>query len=251
MYHRFREARYDPFSLPIDEFRRQMEWIAQKGLAISLADLQAFLSRKKDLPDGSVLVTIDDGYYEVWSQALPILRRLGIPAVVFTTTGLIASDPCDHSKGGMASHDQRRLSWENLVALTTDGIVVGSHSWNHYSLGRLGRAEVRFEVNQSRKELENRLGLSVEVFAYPFGTRADFNPMTGEVLREARYECAFTAQHGAIESGADPYTLPRVKVEGGEWLWMFKLLLKGGLDSWAWIDRTLWWLQASKTSRRL
>jgi hypothetical protein len=89
------------------------------------------------------------------------------------------------------------------------------------------------------------LGTPVTSFAYPFGTRADYNEATAALLREAGYTCAFTSQHGAIAPGADPLTLPRVKVEGGEGMWMFQSLTRGGLDGWRWIDRTLWSLQAS------
>src|SRR6266540_2129203 len=58
MYHRFRDEPGDPYSVSISQFTRQMRWLAEKGLAISLSDLLAFLSGEKDLPDGSVLVTI-------------------------------------------------------------------------------------------------------------------------------------------------------------------------------------------------
>jgi peptidoglycan/xylan/chitin deacetylase (PgdA/CDA1 family) len=243
MYHRFREVPYDPFSVSIAAFTRHMEWLARRGLAISLADLQAFLAGQRDLPDGSVLVTVDDGYRDFWSQAVPVLRRLGIPAVAFIPTGEIVSDSCEGENVGEAGLDDARLSWEEVVALPSQGVTVGSHAWKHHSLGRMGRAQVYFQASQSRKELEARLRSPVVAFAYPFGTRADFNALTREVLREVGYACAFTAQHGAIRAGADPYALPRIKVEGGEGLWMFKLLVRGGLDPWGWVDRLVWRIQ--------
>ena len=43
----------------------------------------------------------------------------------------------------------------------------------------------------------------------------------------------------------DALALPRVKVEGGERMWMFRLLVRGGLDAWSLADRTLWRLQAA------
>lgn len=84
--------------------------------------------------------------------------------------------------------------------------------------------------------------MPVVAFAYPYGTRVDYNAMTEEVLDNAGYTYVFTAQHGAVAPGAelDRMRLPRIKVEGGEGLWMFKLLVHGGLDAWGWIDRFAW-----------
>src|SRR4029453_13085434 len=98
---------------------------------------------------------------------------------------------------------------------------------------------------RSRKLLEDRLGGAVVAFAYPFGTRRDFNPTTRQILHEVGYRFIFTSQHGAVRPGADALELPRIKVEGGEGMWMFRGLARGGLDGWALVDRTMWRLQAS------
>ena len=74
-YHRFRSCPRDPFSVDVQRFEEQMQWLADRHLAISLSDLEAFLAGRLVLGDGRVLVTIDDGYEEVGSVAVPILRR--------------------------------------------------------------------------------------------------------------------------------------------------------------------------------
>ena len=78
-YHRFRSCKRDPFSVGIEQFEAQMRWLAERNLAISLADLEAFLDGRLTLRDRVVLVTIDDGFEEISSLALPILRRYRIP----------------------------------------------------------------------------------------------------------------------------------------------------------------------------
>ena len=240
MYHRFRDAPYDPFSVSVTEFTRQMAWLAQQRLAISLDDLQAFLAGDQDVPDGAVLVTVDDGYRDLWTQAVPILQRFDIPAVAFIPTAEVG----DLASDGLP--DAQRLTWNEVCALPRYGVTVGSHAREHQSLGSLGRDQVYFQADQSRRELEDHLHTPVASFAYPFGTRADYNETTEEVVGNAGYRYTFTAQHGAIQAGAATYGLPRVKVEGGEGLWMFKLLVKGGLDAWGWLDRFLWRWQQSE-----
>ena len=130
-----------------------------------------------------------------------------------------------------------------LRELADAGVTVASHGWSHRSLGRMAADEARAEAELSRHALERLVGRTVTAFAYPFGTRADYSPATRAILERAGYRLAFTSQHGPIRPGADPLTLPRIKVEGGEPLWMFRLLVRGGLDTWRWVDRTLWRLQ--------
>jgi hypothetical protein len=88
-YHRFGSVPRDPFCVDLKDFDAQMAWLASQQRAISLSDLENFLSGKQDLPNGSVLVTIDDGYQSIYSGALPILQKYGIPCVLFLTVSAI------------------------------------------------------------------------------------------------------------------------------------------------------------------
>lgn len=241
-YHRFGDAPRDPFSVREDDFDRQMGWLSEQRLAVSLDEIEGFVAGTHTLKDGAVLVTIDDGAPSVRDRALPILRRHRIPAVLFVPAGELRGS-------GAAPQDAEgpdaRMTREHLVELARNGVTIGSHAWTHHSLGRMDPGAAREQAIRSRSALEDLLGTPVTSFAYPFGTRADYNGTTAAVLREAGYTCAFTSQHGAIEPGSDALTLPRVKVEGGEGLWMFRALARGGLDGWRWVDRTLWKMQAA------
>jgi peptidoglycan/xylan/chitin deacetylase (PgdA/CDA1 family) len=241
-YHRFGDAPRDPFSVGTDSFDQQMRWLSEQQLAIALEDVERFVAGIATPKDGAVLVTIDDGDPSVHEHALPILKRHRIPAVLFVPAGELVDGT---TPARAAASPDARMTREHLVELARNGVRIGSHSWTHHSLGRMPPAAAREQAIRSRAELENLLGTAVTSFAYPFGTRADYNDTTAAVLREAGYTSAFTSQHGAIEPGSDPLMLPRVKVEGGEDLWMFQALARGGLDGWRWVDRTLWRVQAS------
>jgi peptidoglycan/xylan/chitin deacetylase (PgdA/CDA1 family) len=243
-YHRFGNVRYDPFCVRLDDFEAQMDWIARQNLAVSLADIESFLAGEKVLPNGAVLVTVDDGFRSLYYGALPILKKYTIPAVAFITVSEIGTGS-GSTNTTTDDHTEAHLTWSEIEALAEAGIVIGSHAWTHRSLGKMSLDEVRKEAVHSREVLEKKLGLNVTAFAYPFGTRADFNESTAVILKESRYKFAFTSQHGSIWQKLDPLALPRVKVERGEALWMFRLLVSGGLDDWRWIDQTLWRLQQS------
>jgi len=242
-YHRFGDAVRDPFSVRADDFEQQMRWLAEQQLAVSLADLEAFIAGRRALKDGAVLVTIDDGAPSVHTRAFPILRRHGIPAVLFVPAGELGTNV---AAADANDAPDARMTREHLIELARNGVTIGSHAFTHHSLGRMTPEAARDQAVRSRAALEDLLGVGVTSFAYPFGTRADYNDTTAAVLREAGYTTAFTSQHGAITPGSDVLMLPRVKVEGGEGLWMFRSLARGGLDGWRWVDRTLWRMQAAE-----
>jgi len=268
-YHRCGARARDPFCVSAEMFEAQMRLLSQQRRAVSLADLEAFLAGDKSLPEGAVLVTVDDGCRSVLTEMLPVWRRCGVPAVVYVNPGLIGAHesqpahalatrpeqgPQDLSGQTApaaacvrtdAAASEPLMTWDELGTLVEAGLTIGSHGLTHRSLGRMSEQEAREEAVCSRELIERRLGVEVRSFAYPFGTRADFSPATRRVLAEAGYTTAMTSQHGAITPDEAALELPRIKVEGGEGLWMFRLLCCGALDAWRVVDRNLWRLQAA------
>jgi peptidoglycan/xylan/chitin deacetylase (PgdA/CDA1 family) len=243
-YHRFGEVKHDPFCVTPKEFERQMSWLAENSLAVSLREIQNYLSYGKSLPDGAALVTMDDGCSSVLSHALPILKHYNIPSVAFVTTGNIGLRSNQLNRQGEEPKEDY-LDWNGLRKLCDSRVDIGSHALTHRSLGKMTIYEAENEVCESRRELEQNLGISVSSFAYPYGTLADFNSSVADTLRRSGYRTAFTSQHGVLHRDLDMMLLPRIKVEGGDAEWLFPMLVRGGLDSWRWVDKALWRLQAS------
>lgn len=146
MYHRFRTSPYDAFSVSVEAFEQQMAWLAEQGLAISLEEFEAFLSGQRRLLHDAVLVTVDDGFRDLWQEAVPILQRYKIPAVAFITSNDVATSHVDgggHGDAGEVTGEQR-LCWDEVCNLPRCGIAVGSHARDHVSLGTLSRNQVFF-----------------------------------------------------------------------------------------------------------
>ena len=243
-YHRFGDIARDPFCVTPEDFERQMAWLAEQEMAVSLADVAAFIHDGKSLKPGSILVTIDDGFVSVASHALPILKRHRIPAAVFVSSGNIGRTVMQGNQQGETPSEDY-LDWRGLQELMKAGVDIGSHAVTHRSLARISLVESEAEIVESRASLERGLNIPITTFAYPYGTLADFNEDIATVLRNGGYQLAFTSQHGAIRAHSNAMTLPRIKVEGGDAQWLFPQLLRGGLDGWRLIDRVLWRLQAS------
>ncbi len=234
-YHRFGDAVRDPWCVSAQAFEAQMRWLAERRLAVSLEQVERFVRGEIELPDGAVLVTMDDGFSSWLHIAAPILQRHGIPAVAYMTTSFM---------GTTSVSGEPYLTWDEVARLArVPGITIGSHAHRHCSIAKLDAEQVREEGQRSRQLLEHHIGLPVRSFAYPFGMRTDESEMTARVLADCGYDTIFIAQHGTLRSGASLVRLPRVKVEGGEPMWMFRLLCRGGMDAWKLFDDTLWKLQ--------
>lgn len=234
-YHRFGYLPKDPFCIRPEDFDAQIRWLTDQGLVVSLDDVEAFVRGQRLLRDGSVLITIDDGFHSTYEHALPVLKRYNAPSVTFITVGEI-------DKPRPAHQPERFMTWDEVRTLPSAGMAVGSHSLSHRSLGALPPEQARDEAARSRQVLEQQ-GIPARAWAYPYGTHGDFTPGTEQLLREAGYTIAFNSMHGPITAGADPISLPRIKVEAGEGLAMFRLLATGAMDVWRVVDENLWRLQ--------
>lgn len=104
------------------------------------------------------------------------------------------------------------LSWEEVRQLSGAGAEIGSHGVNHEIHNQAQPEEIRrFELIQSKVELERQLGRACSFLAFPNG---DFTLSSADEVRAAGYKLAFTTQAGTILAGANPYMLPRLTPPG-------------------------------------
>ena len=73
-------------------FEKQLQLIRNRWNPVSLKEIETACLEKKPLPDYSVFVSFDDGFRNNFTLAAPLLKKYGVPAVVFLTTGLIGNN---------------------------------------------------------------------------------------------------------------------------------------------------------------
>lgn len=73
------------------QFDSQMRYLREHLRPISLNDLIAHVEQGDPLPPNAVAVTFDDGFSDTYRYAFPILKRYGIPATIFVSTGYVES----------------------------------------------------------------------------------------------------------------------------------------------------------------
>ncbi len=102
------------------------------------------------------------------------------------------------------AHDM--MSWSDVESLDQELITIGAHTVNHPTLTTLDDEELRFEVAECRKILEEHIGRDVEYFCYPNGIEDD----RVRAVAAATYTAAVTVEVGPVEAEPDLYRLPRI-----------------------------------------
>lgn len=184
-------------------FARQMEQLAAHARVAPLADVVEDLRARRPLPAKTVVLTFDDGYFDFFTHAAPVLKRHGFPATVFLPTGYCGKTSAWDRAGAAA---KPLLDWTQVRALADAGVAFGSHSVSHPNLTRVSPEQLVEELSASKAEIQQRTGRSVNQFCYPYG---EWNRAVREAVA-GHYEAACSTGAGVLEANSDPMALPRV-----------------------------------------
>ena len=186
-YHDFRERGGSPMIIASAKFREQMQAIKDSGIpVIPLSDVLTWRKGLKNIPEESIVITMDDGWEGVHTYAYPVLKEFGFPFTAYLYKKYV-------NIGG------RSLSWDQIREMMKNGCEIGSHSVSHESLRiKKGRKEedhqlwLLGELKDSKEFLEKNLGVPITSFAYPFGVFDDSTSDTAllRIYRTAR-SCTF------------------------------------------------------------
>lgn len=177
-------------------FEQQLAYLNDHGYtSITALDLVNALRNHTGLPAKSIVVTLDDGYGDVFSNAFPLIKRYNIRVSLMIPTGLIGNS-------GFAA-------WDQLREMKNSGLVYFvDHTWSHYSVQN-NLEKIRYEIETARSQIEENLGQKTDLFAYPYGT---FTNPEIQVLREDNFLGAFSTLPGSYQCDSFIMTLHRIRI---------------------------------------
>jgi len=204
MYHAVtRDDATDAAQLTVSRarFANQMRWLEELGypvvsLAAAVRDLRA-----RTLAAPVVALTFDDGYRSFHDEALPILAAHSYPSSLYVVPGIMdgtcGRDALPASLGPL-------MDWSATREVLRHGVTVGAHGMTHRKLSRLSPDEARREAVESRQTIEDRLGVAVGEFCYPFGSFDSFSGATEAMLTDLGFTtiCASIAGHNTAPRDA-------------------------------------------------
>jgi peptidoglycan/xylan/chitin deacetylase (PgdA/CDA1 family) len=187
--------------VPTEEFAEQMRALAGAGFhAVTMDQLWAYWHEGIPLPAGKpIVLSFDNGYQSQYTNALPVLRRLGWPGVEnLQLTGL------PPSQGG--------LSQAQVRGLVAAGWELDTQGFSHADLITLDPAELHYQVAVARSEVQRLYHAPVNWFCYPSG---HYDAAVLAAVRAAGYRGSTTVVPGWARPDEDSYRLPRLRVLGG------------------------------------
>jgi len=186
-------------------FAEQMEWLKRNATVVVLAEVVATLAEHRPLPERGVVLTFDDGFHDFYTDAVPVLRRLGFPATVFLPTAYCGKTNAWPGQPSWVD-EQALMNWRQICELAEEGIEFGAHSVTHPVLTELSAADAEREIAESKREIETRTARPVRFFCYPYGR---WNPAVRELV-QTHYRGACSTAAGMVSPDTDPFVLPRV-----------------------------------------
>jgi peptidoglycan/xylan/chitin deacetylase (PgdA/CDA1 family) len=207
-------------------FTEHMRYLHENNYSvIRLQDISNYYSCLQDA-NKYVVITFDDGYDDFYTKAFPILQEHSFPATVFLPTAFIGNKK-------LKLKGKEHLDWSQVSELSDMGISFGSHTVTHPELRGLRNEDVEYELMQSKKTIEDKLGKSIDTFSYPFKFPEEnrkFITLLKEILENSGYNLGVSTRIGTTSKRDDIYFMKRIAINSKDDILLFQAKLEGGYD---------------------
>ncbi len=215
-------------------FGRHLEYLQRRGYtAIDTSELAGIMAGTEKPPRRPIMITFDDGWLDNWVFAFPVLKRLGMKAVIFVVTGHVAEtgrrmradegdvQPLPEHREALRSIEggsgsDVMLTWDEIREMQNSGLIdFQSHTHSHRRWDRLyeDRSEriavLQDELRLSRRILEERLGAPCRALCWPWGRHDD------EYVTAAKaegYSLQFTTIKGTNTAATPLWSFRRIAI---------------------------------------
>lgn len=197
LYHHVREYKNltekaaQDISVSPEEFEKQMSYLARAWYtSITSKDIEG-----NSVPCKSIMITLDDGYDNVYTDAFPILKNMWFTAVI----ALIVARMDEHGY----------LSGEQIRTLQHAGWEIASHTWDHSFLTQIQKTQLAFQIKDSKKYLEQWFGKKIGIFVYPGWF---YGPESLKIVENSWYSYAFNTHFWEANLVDHPLELKRIEI---------------------------------------
>src|SRR5262245_2829368 len=215
LYHRFISSQQNPhqgeagnldraYATFDTDFAAQMDYLNRSGYStISLDEFIAYQKDGSPLPHKPIIITFDDGFASNYFHAFPILKKHGMTAIIFATP----DTESENFKKYAAS--DAPLTVSQMREMSESGISIQSHAMTHRYLTELGPETIRWELAESKRVLEEKVGKKVSYLAIPSGA---YNRTVKNLAKETGYTAVFCMLKGTNNKSSNRFALRRLVV---------------------------------------
>lgn len=223
MYHSILDnpSRQGDYVITPQQFEQDLQYLQREGYTtVVMADLIAYVKEGVPLPDKAVVLTFDDGYYNNYRYAHPLLQKYGMKAVISPIA--VWSEHYSAHPDECNRDNYSHLTWEQLRDMAESGVwEIQNHSYDlhHMDGTQKGAAKRQGESDEgyrlrltndlatAQKLLREQVGVIPTTFAYPFGA---ISHASQEALEKLGLEASLSCEQRTAILTRDPACLWRL-----------------------------------------
>jgi peptidoglycan/xylan/chitin deacetylase (PgdA/CDA1 family) len=199
-----------------ERFADHLAWLIEHCSCVRFGDVLAARERRGD-PRPIVSITFDDGYADNYEFVLPLLLEHRLSASFFVTSGFVDRDRVAVERFAklrkMQPEHVKPLDWKQVIEIRESGMEIGAHTHTHPNLANIGSTGLRFELEHSKRVIEDRLGHPVTTLAYPFGRpRIHVTAAVEGAAGRAGYDSAASIGQRGVHPTDPALRVPRIFV---------------------------------------
>lgn len=171
-YHQVKETSNDKYTTTTQKFEEQMDYLEQNGFeTITMKDFYDWRNGNFEMPEKPIMISFDDGYMSVYTNAKPIMDEHDFVATVGVVTRYAS----------FTGNNTGYMKWAHINGLIDDGWDAQSHSLTHAHMLSLSESQFREQLSQSKIIIENKTGLTSTSFIFPYHeSNQDYTEICGE-----------------------------------------------------------------------
>lgn len=158
---------------------------------VRIEDALSLIINRTEVNEPIIAFTFDDGFDDCYDSIAPVLEKHGVNALFFINPNA-ATAASNHEEDYIinfanivtVSPGKRPMTWEKIKDLKRRGFLFGAHTMDHYMLNHGSLEELSAQIKNCKPIIEEKLGVSCDYFAWPYGTLANVNEKSIDIATE-------------------------------------------------------------------
>ena len=216
MYHNILKSnsRSSKFIVTESQFEEDLKYLKENGYnTVVMEDLIAYVHNNEPLPEKPIVLSFDDGYYNNYVYAYPLLKKYGFRGVL----SVIGYYTDLYTENGEKNENYSHVTWDDIKEMSTSGVL---ELQNHSYKGRNGSKKKKGESQEEYKKVltedlkklqinfEEKMNLTPTTYTYPFGSVSE---ASYDIIKEMGFKCSLSCETGFNNVSKDENCLYMMK----------------------------------------
>jgi len=222
MYHNIMKSNNQNgrFIVTEKQFEDDLKYLKENNYTtIVMEDLINYVYNNEPLPEKPVILTFDDGYYNNYVYAHPLLKEYGYKGVL----SVIGYYTDMYTENGEKNENYSHITWNDIKdMIDSDTFEFQNHSYNLHTIdkGRNGSKKKKGESKEAytktlsddlgklQTEFKNNTGVDLTTYTYPFGS---VSTDSYDIIKDLGFKCSLSCESGVNTITKDPECLYMLK----------------------------------------